>query len=90
MKNGDQPELVITRPFGDKKTKQCGVIPYPDIIENNLNNNDSKYMVICSDGVFEFLSNEEIMDIGDKYYAENNMNGLCSELLKKSIEFWEN
>ena len=90
MKNGDQPGLAMSRSFGDKKAKSCGVIPYPDIIEYNLNNNDSKYMVICSDGVWEFLSNEEVMDIGNKYYAENNMNGFCKELLKKSTELWEN
>ena len=90
MKNGDQPGLAMSRSFGDKKAKSCGVIPYPDIIEYNLNNNDTKYMVICSDGVWEFLSNEEVMDIGNKYYAENNINDFCNELLKKSTELWEN
>ena len=80
----------MSRSFGDKKAKSCGVIPYPDIIEFNLNNNDSKYMVICSDGVWEFLSNEEVMNIGNKYFAQNNMNDFCNELLKKSTELWEN
>ena len=90
MKNTEQPGLAMSRSFGDKKAKSCGVIPYPDIIEFNLNNNDSKYMVICSDGVWEFLSNEEVMNIGNKYFAQNNMNDFCNELLKKSTELWEN
>ena len=90
IKNKEQPGLAMSRSFGDKKAKSCGVIPYPDIIEFNLNNNDCKYMVICSDGVWEFLSNEDVMEIGNKYYSQNNMNDFCNELLKKSTEMWEN
>ena len=88
IKNMELPGLAMSRSFGDKKAKSCGVIPYPDIIEYSLNN-DSKYMVICSDGVWEFLSNKEVMKIGNKYYIQNNINDFCSELLKKSTEMWE-
>ena len=90
IKDMDQPGLAMSRSFGDKKAKSCGVIPYPDIIECNLNNNDFKYMVICSDGVWEFLSNEEVMKIGNKYYAKNNMTEFCNELLKQATKIWEN
>ena len=88
IKNMDLPGLAMSRSFGDKKAKSCGVIPYPDIIEYTLNN-DSKYMVICSDGVWEFLSNEDVMKLGNKYYLQNNINDFCSELLKKSTDMWE-
>ena len=88
IKNMDQPGLAMSRSFGDKKAKSCGVIPYPDIIEYTLNN-DSKYMVICSDGVWEFLTNEDVMEIGNKFYKQNNINGFCKQLLKKSTEMWE-
>ena len=89
MKNGEQPGLAMSRSFGDKKAKCCGVIPFPDIIENNLKLN-IKYMVICSDGVWEFLSNEEVMEIGDKYFYQNDINEFCNQLLKRSTEIWEN
>ena len=46
-------------------------------------------MVLCSDGVWEFLSNEEVMEIGNKYYSKNNMTEFCNELLKKSTEMWK-
>ena len=29
------------------------------------------------------------MEIGNKYYSQNNMNDFCNELLKKSTEMWE-
>ena len=90
IKEEDSPGLAMSRSFGDKKAKSCGVISYPDIIEYNLNNNECKYMVICSDGVWEFLSNEEVMLIGDKYYNQNDMAKFCNELLKRATEFWEN
>ena len=88
MKNSELPGLAMSRSFGDKKAKSCGVIPYPDIIEYNLKGN-IKYMVICSDGVWEFLSNEEVMDIGDKYFYQNDINEFCTQLLKRSTEIWE-
>ena len=88
IKDMELPGLAMSRSFGDKKAKSCGVIPYPDIIEYTLSN-DSKYMVICSDGVWEFLSNEEVMVIGNKYYIQNNINDFCSQLLKKSTKMWE-
>ena len=83
MKNMEQPGLAMSRSFGDKKAKSCGVIPYPDIIEYNLKYN-FKYMVICSDGVWEFMSNEDVKEIGDKYFYQNDINELCNQLLKKS------
>ena len=89
IKDKDHPGLAMSRSFGDKKAKSCGVIPYPDIIEFNLSNNDCKYMVLCSDGVWEFISNEEVMEIGNKYYNKNNINDFCNELLKRSTEIWE-
>ena len=90
VKGKDYPGLAMSRSFGDKMAKSCGVIPYPDIIEYNLNNSECKYMVICSDGVWEFLSNEEVMLIGDKYYNQNDTNSFCNELLKRATELWEN
>ena len=39
MKNSELPGLAMSRSFGDKKAKSCGVIPYPDIIEYNLKGN---------------------------------------------------
>ena len=89
MKDTEQPGLAMSRSFGDKKAKYCGVIPIPDIIEYNLKWN-YKYMVICSDGVWEFMSNEEVMEIGNKYFYQNDINEFCNQLLKRSTEIWEN
>ncbi len=81
------PGLAMSRSIGDMDAKKIGVIPNPQIVEYTINN-DSKYMLICSDGVWEFISNEEAMKIGNKYYLKNDAIGLCQELYKKSVDYW--
>ena len=84
----NSPGLAMSRSLGDLEAKECGVISTPQIIEYNINNN-SKYMVICSDGVWEFASNEQVRDIGNIFYKKNDASGFCSELIKYSVELWE-
>ena len=50
------PGLAMTRSFGDKIGCQAGVIAEPEIFEMELSSED-KFMVIASDGVFEYMSN---------------------------------
>ena len=87
-KNKDYPGLAMSRCIGDFKGKSVGLIPDPEIIECNLSVY-SKYIIICSDGVWEFLSNDDAMNIGKKYYLENNPRGFCKELIDNSVKFWE-
>ena len=89
MKDTEQPGLAMSRSFGDKKAKYCGVIPIPDIIEYNLKWN-YKYMVICSDGVWEFMSNEEVSDI--VYRFEDNKDGstCAKKIVERARQVWEN
>ena len=83
----DYPGLAMSRSIGDMDAKKIGVIPNPQIVEYNIDY-DTKYMLICSDGVWEFINSEEAMKIGNKFYLRNDANGLCQELYKKSVEFW--
>ena len=80
------PGLAMSRSIGDLKGKGCGLISEPEIIEYKLNIK-SKYMIICSDGVWEFLKNEDVMNIGNSYYINNNIDGCIEEIIKIS-EFW--
>ena len=78
----------MSRSFGDKLGKEIGIIVDPIINEYNLNNN-VKYILIASDGVWEFLTNEKIMEIGNKYYIMNDPDNFCQTMLKISTELWE-
>ena len=82
------PGLAMSRSIGDLNGKKIGVIPNPGIVEYQLCEK-SKYIVVCSDGVWEFLHNENVKNIGNKYYRENNPSGFCHELVNTSFCLWE-
>ena len=86
-KEDEYPGLAISRSIGDIDAKKLGVIPNPQIVEYKIDY-DSKYLLICSDGIWEFISNEDAMKIGNKFYLKNDAKGLCQELYKKSLDFW--
>jgi len=88
-KNGlTYPGLAMSRSLGDFQAKDCGVITKPEIIEYNVNHS-SKYMVICSDGVWEFLSNEQVRDLGNKFFNKGELGNFCSQLVKEAVHAWE-
>ena len=49
----------------------------------------SKYIVICSDGVWEFLNNEIVKDFGKPFYLKNDPSGLCHHVVNNSVVEWE-
>ena len=87
-KGKDYPGLAMSRSFGDFQSKEYGVISEPTFVEYCLDEN-CKYIVICSDGVWDFLDNENVVKIGNKYYLNNNPEGFCSELLEKASYWWQ-
>ena len=88
VKGENYPGLAMSRSIGDMDAKAVGVIPDPQIVEYTLDYS-SKYLLICSDGIWEFISNEEAMQISNKFYLRNDPMGLCHELSQSSIKLWE-
>jgi len=82
------PGIAMSRSIGDLKGKKCGLISLPEIIEYKLDEK-SKYMVICSDGVWEFLSNEDVMNIGIKYFINNDIKGFINDIIQLSQYWWK-
>ena len=83
------PGIRISRALGDLNAKSCGVINIPEITEYNLNNN-SKYLVICSDGIWEIMSNEYIRDLGNTYYKKGQIVPFCNNLVEIAKLNWKN
>ena len=44
---------------------------------------------MCSDGVWEFLSNEKVRDVGRQFYLHSNATELCKELITLSVIEWQ-
>lgn len=54
MKDVQMPGLAMTRSFGDKAGIKAGTHAEPELKTHKITNDD-KYMVIASDGVWEYL-----------------------------------
>ena len=82
------PGLAMSRSLGDFQAKDCGVITEPEINEFRINHN-SKYMVVCSDGVWEFMQNEQVRDLGNRFYDKNEVGPFCTHLVQQAVNNWE-
>ncbi|XP_052207740.1 probable protein phosphatase 2C 52 isoform X2 [Diospyros lotus] len=58
----DAPGLAMARAFGDFCLKEYGVISIPEFSHRTLTERD-KFIVLASDGVWDVLSNEEVVEI---------------------------
>ena len=83
------PGLAMSRSLGDFHAKECGVVSYPQIVVKPIDKL-SKYLVVCSDGVWEFIQNEQVRDLGNVFFKKNDVGGFCSDLVKFAVHSWEN
>jgi serine/threonine protein phosphatase PrpC len=61
----------MSRSMGDLVAASVGVIPEPEFFELELTFSD-KFIVIASDGVWEFISNEECVNTVAPYWEAND------------------
>ena len=87
VKETDFPGLAISRSFGDDIAHQIGVNCEPEIIEYNLNEED-KFIILASDGIWQFISNQECVNIVKDYYIKENYKGALKHLYKESCKRW--
>ncbi|CAK4110854.1 unnamed protein product [Aphanomyces euteiches] len=64
--HGDYPGTAFTRSIGDHVSEELGVFAEPEIVTKTLNPHD-KFIVIASDGVFEFLTSQTVVNIVKTY-----------------------
>jgi len=82
----DYPGTAFSRSLGDSIAEDIGVNGEPEILTKRVTKGD-EILVIASDGVFEFLTNQRMIDIcaacDDPLHA-------CTKLLEASYEQWLN
>ena len=83
MKDRDMPGLAMTRSFGDSYAAKAGTISVPEVTEHIFKEED-KFIVIASDGLYEFIESEEVVDIVKGYYINEDIVGCCEYLCKES------
>ena len=87
MKDKEMPGLAMTRSFGDYYGTTAGTISEPEVTEHVFSQED-KFFLLASDGLFEFIQSQEIIDIIKDYYEKNDIVGCCEYLYKESCRKW--
>lgn len=80
----EYPGCAFTRSIGDSVADNCGVIAEPEMLSAELTVND-EYMIIASDGVFEFLPNQYVVDM---CVSSKDPLEACDKIIRASYEQW--
>lgn len=64
-----------------------GVIASPEILEMNLMEGD-QFIILASDGVWEFITNEEAANIIMPHYNNNSAEKAAEAIIKEAIKRW--
>lgn len=80
----DYPGTAFTRSLGDAMAEGVGVTAEPEMISTELTSNDH-LLVIASDGIFEFLTNQEVVDMCTE--CETPIEA-CQKLVNASYNQW--
>lgn len=78
LRGQDHPGCSYTRSLGDALAKKAGVTCDPEILTHMLSPKDAM-VVLCTDGVTEFLSNESIIQICSRFKDPAHA---CEEVVK--------
>ncbi|VDO34927.1 unnamed protein product [Haemonchus placei] len=85
--------LALSRALGDFVFKRNDAIPpeqqivtaYPDVISENVTE-DHEFVVLACDGIWDVLSNQEVVDFVRERLAENrDPQTICEELLTRCL-----
>ena len=79
----------MSRSLGDEVARKAGVVCDPEIREIELEPQD-KFIVQASDGIWEFMTNKDVIDIVVPYWRKNDPNGACEHLSNEATKRWKN
>lgn len=84
VKGKDYPGCAFTRSLGDSMSESVGVNAVPEILSTRLTRND-EYLVIASDGIFEFLTNQAVIE-----FCVSSESPLiaCEKIVKAAYQQW--
>ena len=84
----DIPGLAMSRSMGDEVAHSVGVSAIPEVLEFMLGPHD-RFVVIGSDGLWEFLSNEQVCEIVLPFYIENQPEAAANKLVREAHARWK-
>ena len=89
FKNEDYPGLAMSRSIGDKLAHKVGVSDIPEIKEFNIEDLDPLAIIVASDGIWEFMPNEDVKNIVMNYSYSKDANLCARNLVEKARLIWQ-
>ena len=82
--------LAMSRSLGDHNMKNVGVIANPVITHHKVTDQD-EFLILASDGVWEFISSEEgVRIVGDCLERGLTASEASIQLIRHAIKLWKN
>ena len=81
------PGIAMSRSIGDFVASSLGVIPEPICFEETIDK-DTKFIILASDGIWEFLNNKKVVNIVWPFYEKKDPEGACKALIKEATDWW--
>lgn len=88
LKDQDVPGLAMSRSIGDGVAASVGVTSEPVVAEHTIDNDDL-FIIWASDGVWEFLSDQEAVEIVYKQSSTGMLSKGVTELCRESKHRWQ-
>ena len=79
--------LAMSRSIGDHILKDVGVIAEPEVTNHQLEADKDEFMILASDGVWEFITSQEAVDIVGKD-IHKGANFACRSLIEAAADRW--
>lgn len=86
IKNMLTPGLAMSRSLCDRVGHMAGVISTPEFFEHSIDPDLDQFLIIATDGLWEFMSDEECVSIVNK--SIKSPSAAIEELITKSDEKW--
>ena len=77
----------MSRSLGDNVAHLYGVTSDPEITEYDIKPED-KFIILASDGVWEFMTNQEVIDIVSQGAEEEDYDKAAEDLVERAHESW--
>ena len=88
FKGKKYPGLTITRSLGDFEAIPLGIIHIPDINKYDIDEERIKILVLATNGICEFLTNDKIMDITWQFYESKDAKAACEKIIETADKIW--
>lgn len=84
--------LAMARSIGDHAVREVGVIANPEVQIHDIDTENDQFIIIATDGVWEFLSSQDAVDIVQTKLRENEesccASSACQNLIEAAAAKW--